>query len=288
MLGSLFQHNKNEEFNIYAIVENKSDKRFMHLSKLVINYNQKIEFLQIDISKLNNVRITHHISIATYFRLLLPEVLPININKVLFLDCDILVNKNIKELYNIDIENDDVAAVEELLGDKHKLLIGLNLSKKYFNAGILLINLERWRKFCYSRRFVEFLNLQSDRIIFWDQDVLNVVIEKRKIIEEKWNVMLGSLKEPLNYNFDKASIIHFTGSCKPWNCKNNVLSELYLCKIINNESKIIRQFFLKEYLYNCLQCLKNLKFRKVFRKIIFILCLLFKIDKWLIKFYDFK
>ena len=106
MLTSLFENNKELKLYIYILAEHLSDRSRNEFATLARNYNQKIEIITVNNDTLKDcpIRIGDYVSIATYYRLLAPILLPSEIDKVLYLDCDIIINDNISELYNEDTE----------------------------------------------------------------------------------------------------------------------------------------------------------------------------------------
>jgi hypothetical protein len=164
-----------------------------------------------------------HISPVTYYRLLLPELLPRTLEKVLYLDSDVIVCEDIAPLWDTDIAEVDLAAAPELdLAGRPvpiaRWLPGHDLGMKadllFFNVGVLLINLRRWREARVAQR--SFVCLRSlDRDIRWyDQDVINLVVNGRyRTLAPRWNA------RPLTHTSQIAhpvSILHFFTATKPW------------------------------------------------------------------------
>lgn len=168
-----------------------------------------------------------HTTLATYYRLRIPEVLPENLQKALYLDGDIIVEQDLKELWDTDISNYVLGVVEDVEGIDSRDRLGL--PNKYFNAGVLLLNLEKLRKTDLLKGSVSYLGKNRNRIIYQDQDILNGLFNTQyKDLPLKWNVnshMYFRIKKKHTYTDNDAKvvrtnpgIIHFTGSeIKPWN-----------------------------------------------------------------------
>ena len=167
-----------------------------------------------------------HTTLATYYRLRIPEVLPENLQKALYLDGDIIVEQDLKELWDTDISNYVLGAVEDEQGTASKNRLGL--SKKYFNAGVLLLNLYKLRQINLLKQSLLYLN--NNRVMFQDQDILNGLFNTQyKDLPLKWNVnrsMYTFNKSKHTYSIHDSEIakqnpgiIHFTGGTylKPWN-----------------------------------------------------------------------
>ena len=167
-----------------------------------------------------------HITSATYYKLRIPEVLPKNIQKALYLDGDMIIEQDLKELWDIDISNYVLGAIEDEQGIDSRDRLGL--SNKYFNAGVLLLNLKKLREVNLLKISMLYLDKNRKQIIYQDQDILNGLFNiQYKDLPLKWNVNT-SIYVPNNskhiysiYDSDIAKqhpgIIHFTGSAlKPW------------------------------------------------------------------------
>lgn len=166
-----------------------------------------------------------HTTLVTYYRLLIPQILPKNIEKALYLDGDIIVEQDLKELWDVDISNYVLGAVEDSEGLESR--DRLSLSNKYFNAGVLLLNLTKLREINLLKDSVSYL--KEKRIIYQDQDILNGLFNNQyKDLPLKWNVnedIYRNNKARHTYS-DRDSqiakqnpgIIHFTGGSylKPW------------------------------------------------------------------------
>ncbi len=218
MLYSLLSNNKSTDIYVHIIL-NFKNPFFKIPMKYVLNRKRcphKFYFIdEKDIAFAKDLIITYHISIATYFRLFLPSILK-HIDKVLFLDSDIIVDGNIDELYAADIQQHSLAAVidngaEAIDNDDNRIAV-LGLKYGYFNAGVMLLNLHYLRENNYELKFEDFIRNHPDKIKFWDQDVLNVVTQGTvKSIDKKWNFLSQNYDEK-----DLPVIIHFAGIHKPW------------------------------------------------------------------------
>lgn len=166
-------------------------------------------------------------SLACYLRLLAPSLLA-DVDKVLYLDCDIIVNAQLDELWNIELEGYSVAAVLDATLSYHivKGYLGYDYWEDgYFNSGVLLMNLKYWREHGVQEKLVSYLN--SHKVALPDQDALNIVLHGSiRFIHPKWNCHVGhfafpplvfpSQKKYIKTLWSGAKIIHFTGPTKPW------------------------------------------------------------------------
>ena len=186
----------------------------------------KITFINVPEDKFKNLSLNiydnNHITIAAYFRLLIPSL--INVDKCIYLDCDIICRSTISDLWNIDIDKNIAGAVIDIDNDKHASRLHLN---KYFNSGVLLINLKKMREENIQDLFFNFIKNEHKRIVMHDQDVLNCVLNgKIYELDKTWNCQITKTHQCKDTGFYKLSkyahILHFIGSKKPWTIKCNV------------------------------------------------------------------
>ena len=188
------------------------------------NLDYKEYFIDDNFCKL--FKISHHIDYATYFRFLIPEILPEYIDKVLYLDADIIVNGDISPIFDLEFDDDTyLYACDHLFKPEQKLHLkkfGLSEYDDYFNAGVMYIDLKKWRENNISKVLIDYAFEKKDDILWWDQDVLNVIFHKKwKKLHPKYNVTWEVLESNSNcLQIEEAKkhpvIIHYTRSVKPW------------------------------------------------------------------------
>jgi len=230
-IKSLLQNNKDLTFNIYIINGGISKEAWMKLRKASSVHKVKLIDILIDDSIFKSFVTNHHFTKAMYYRLLIPNF--INSSKVLYLDADIIVNGNIKELYNTTLDDYYLAAVESP-GFKRANELNMKKNSKYFNSGIMLINNKKWKTSGLSKTVVNYVSNNKKVIRFPDQDALNGVIDGNwKQLPLKYNqqsvifdsAFAGNYNCFSEYEIQEAKqnpvIIHYTGSSKPWHFRNH-------------------------------------------------------------------
>src|SRR5699024_8863395 len=116
--------------------------------------------------------------------------------KVLYIDCDVLVLDDVSKLYDTDIGEKVIGAIIDpgqalVLGR-----LGVETEDYYFNSGLMLINLANWRKANITEKTLAFLEEEEDKIIYHDQDALNAIVyEKWFPLHPKWNLQTSLLFE---------------------------------------------------------------------------------------------
>lgn len=180
MLTSVFFNNRDADILVYVITQGLTPKNSNSLTKLASQYGQKIEFVTADVESINfPIWEGDHVSIGAYLRLFAADLLPNNISKVLYLDCDIIVNKSLQELWNTDISNIAAGVIIDsghFIEDRN-MMCGLENAEQYFNSGVMLINLDYWREHNLLSDFLEFIKSHKDVLRSHDQDVLNATLK---------------------------------------------------------------------------------------------------------------
>lgn len=214
-LCSIFENKSNRYLiNIYVIDGGISTENKSKLKILENKYSFIINYLYLKTEDYQDLYISDHISQATYYRILIPELLDKKINKILYLDCDLIVLGDIIDLFEINIYDYSVAAVEEQLKDI-KIKLGMSDSTPYFNAGVMLINLIKWRELNISKITLNLVRNKPEILTFWDQDALNVTLaDKCIVLDRRFNLLNSGYKNISNIN--NPVIIHFSSSVKPW------------------------------------------------------------------------
>lgn len=186
--------------------------------------------------------VDQHLSVETYYRLIIPEIMP-GYHKILYLDCDMVVDHDVAELYDLNLNGNiigaskdiDVAGQVNLRNGWEKYAVeklGLDQPYDYFQAGVLVVDLDELRKAATSEEMIKLALSRSWRC--HDQDVLNVVCKNRvTYIPQQWNVLMSweepgrsrmqimkmaprALYEEYMVARKQPYMIHFAGYQKPW------------------------------------------------------------------------
>lgn len=240
-MKSISMNNKEVTFHI-LIDDGVTEKQKQQLTAIIQGHKmQNICFYKLDSKSFKNFpslgKIKSYITIATYYRLFITEVLPQSIKQILYLDGDVINVKPLDDLWNIDISKYALGAVTDMAESKHDFVrLGYDSSKGYFNAGVLLINLDYWRRNNLKQKFMDLILFHPEKIVLHDQDVLNICLyDMKKCLPMKYNVQNGFLWEQKYNQFgDKYTdyeddlknavtdpvIIHFTDNKKPWHVED--------------------------------------------------------------------
>jgi len=215
---SLLENLKGRRVKFFVVADNLSLANKEKLVASVEKYDVEVDFLSGDYSQFDKQQMVGHISRASYLRLLLAQLLPGHVHKVLYLDSDVVIEGDIATLWNVDISEYGLAAViDHELADRLEILTG-DANGGYFNSGVLLMNLDRWRDDGVSSAVSDCLRSHASQLLYADQDVLNIVFRDRWLpLDFKWNYLYGMNSEPGGAEGNSSpEIIHFAGPYKPW------------------------------------------------------------------------
>lgn len=229
VLQSIFDNNQGEYIHIYLLyLEGTLKERELNF---LTNFTQqrKGTFTELEVKQeqIEGFPETRH-GKATLLRLCLPILLP-NLDKILYLDGDIIVNGNLSELYQSDISFYYVAAVKDsasIYDIRYQTSMNIESSHFYYNAGILLLNLAALRKADLAEQMNLFIQKYFGQISAPDQDFLNYISQKKTLyIPPKYNMNYALEKDIITKIWNKEEIkeakkspviIHYIGSTKPW------------------------------------------------------------------------
>lgn len=153
---------------------------------------------------------------ATWARLFLPEILSTSVDRVLYLDGDIIANNDFEKFYKSDLGGCITAGAEDCISQQHKLYLGLSPQEIYINAGVLLFDLTAWRA-VYTSNWVDSFLSGNTPFPMADQDVVNLLFRGR------------ILAMPLKYNYS----VWFRALDIP--ALRRLLQSPYLCRYTQDE-----------------------------------------------------
>lgn len=174
----------------------------------------EIHFVKVDDSQFEmykNIQTHKYVTLQTYYRLKLAQILP-EVDRIIYLDCDIVVNNDLEELFTTNLHNNVIAGALDIRVFGKKAWKGTN----YINAGMVLFDLEKFRQENIENIFYEYTKNNFDKIKTGDQDIINFSLEGRiEIVPDTWNVQSSNFTNRSSYT-KKPQIIHFVAKNKPW------------------------------------------------------------------------
>jgi lipopolysaccharide biosynthesis glycosyltransferase len=230
MLHSAWTHNPSAEFLLLDCGIEPSS--LAALTTYAVKQGIHFRVVKVDITLLHGLPTTKYwgieTSVATYARLLIPDLLPKTIERALYLDADCIVVSDLTALWQTDMGEAAIAGVADV-GIAHlERESGIELDEdEYVNAGVLLMNLVVWRRDKLAEAVVAFIKQRQPN--FLDQTGINAVCA-RKIMQlsDDWNFMVGALSRPLEGWRTPPRIIHCTGSRRPWQDRDAPFGAIYV------------------------------------------------------------
>lgn len=234
---SLCETNLNEKLHLHLLSNGIAERELGTLKTMIEDRQGTLSVYPLEnLRERLTINVPDTISVTSYARLFAGSILPPNLDKVLYIDCDIMFNGAIKELFNEDLGDCLVGGVlDPLISHTYKKEIRIPLNEPYINAGVLLIPLNRWRNEGIEQKFVDYLVTNRGKVHHHDQGIINTVCAgRKKILPPQFNVMSNCFCYPwesihkINLpfysrtEFEKGvstpAIIHFSGAIhgRPW------------------------------------------------------------------------
>lgn len=201
--------------------------------------SQQFHFIFVTEESFSSFPVSNRYPLEIYYRLFASNLLPNTLDRVLYMDVDIVVINSLRNLYYTDFEDNAYCActhVNEGLTKFNSLRLKIENTVPYINTGVLLMNLEKLRKIVNSTEILEFVNKNKNRMILFDQDVLTALYgNKTKILDYRlynlsdrmlslYNIKHPNEKIDIEWIRKNSVIIHYCGRNKPW--KENYMGSL--------------------------------------------------------------
>jgi len=219
---------KPELLNIKLLSDNISGENLGRLRESLFDFEPHLNLEVIDVNhypvQTFNPQ-SNLLSKATYHRIYAGQFLKEYSGRVVYLDSDVIVRQDICELFTLDIGDHTIGAVQNE-GLYHQKKLGMPVNKVFFNSGVLIIDLKKWRDRDVLPKLEQFISENNSKLRFADQDALNAVLHDDWFaIDPKWNMHLYFFQAPQKCNTDQKklmeairdpAIVHFTTNEKPW------------------------------------------------------------------------
>ena len=212
-----------------------SKKNRLCVERTVADRPCRLTWLHPEHAKVAALKVGGAITTATYYRLLIPALLPLH-QKAIYLDADLIVQTDLARLWKVPLGDHHLLAVQDqgvqlisgAFGLTNYRSLGIPQGRKYFNAGVLVLALDRWRADHTAETIVDYVTTQHEHIRFHDQDGLNAILWNRwGELDPRWNQMpqCFQFRSAAESPFDADTfrglreapyIVHFASADKPW------------------------------------------------------------------------
>lgn len=233
------------EYDIIILYNDISEKN-QHLISMAARDKQNISIRFIRVCEYfdaGKLFVDQHLSVETYYRLIIPEIMP-NYHKILYLDCDMVADHDVAELYDFDLKGAVIGAAKDIdVAGQLNLnqnnwqtyateTLGLDSPYDYFQAGVLILDLDGLRRTMSSEDMIQMALTHCYRC--HDQDILNIVCKNKvTYLPQQWNTLMDwqeigrsrmdilkmaprQLYEAYTQARKRPYLIHFAGYQKPW------------------------------------------------------------------------
>lgn len=213
VIASVLSNSKQDDtLCFYILTDGLSENIKAEILKLKEIKDCEIKFITLEeklFEAYKSIKTHSYIPICTFYRLKLSSILP-DIDKIIYLDCDVVVNKSLKVLYNSDLGENIVGGVRDI----NRRMIKRNPS--YVNAGMLVMDLKKIREQNIEDEFLNWTKNHIDTIKMGDQEIINEVLKGRiQILDDRWNVQSSNFTNRSSYT-KNPWIIHYVSKRKPW------------------------------------------------------------------------
>ncbi len=230
MLKSLFYNNPGECFTIYLMHSSIPDDEIRRLQEYIHRHEGQLEVVYVEDHVFADAPVLLHYTKEMYYRLLAFKLLPEELDRILYLDPDMLVLNPVREFYNTDLEGylyaaayHDKISVKEL----NRIRLMPYEIRNYYNSGVLLMNLTLQRERIDEQEIYRFVETNRTRLIMPDQDILNALYSKyiKSVDEKLYNYdaryynyyrIKTNGKCDMDYILHHTVFLHFCGKKKPW------------------------------------------------------------------------
>ncbi|MCM1159783.1 MAG: glycosyltransferase family 8 protein [Roseburia sp.] len=228
MLNTLFSKHEGAKVHVYLIHSRVGLRNRERLKRLCKKYGGSFTEIFVSEQEFAEAPSFSYFTKEMYYRILVARLLPKTLDRVLYLDPDIIVTDNLEEFYSMPLGDCFFAGIRDRLQDKEDSPywkeLGFTGKNRYINSGVLLCNLKVLRQEQKEQDVFAMLKERGERLKFPDQDLINVLYEGRiAVTDDRYNLNPNILRwwEYLGYNFapflmKKPAIIHYMGSGKPW------------------------------------------------------------------------
>lgn len=214
-MTSLIDHNRDQNLTFHVFANSIEMVDVNRLKTLAETEKVLIHLYQINQSIFESLQTTWNYTVATYNRFIVAQLLYPEIDKVLYIDADMVCNNSLEELVHMEFDGNIAMVVHDQGKFVKDHMKTLKLKHdRYFNAGMLYIDLKAWNENQISEQAIALL--QKRKFFLLDQDALNILLDGRaKFIERKWNEICNMEKKYSKIS-EEAVLVHFASRNKPW------------------------------------------------------------------------
>jgi len=218
MLQSLFDNNVGVSFCVFLLYSDMKQWELDYINDFIGSFHGEFVPIEVDNKVFHGFPLNPRWSIETYYRLLISELLPDEISRVLYLDIDLIIDDNINDLFNVEMDSYYLAACADVYEEINYRNLNQRWHRaekiKYFNAGVMYLNLSEIKKNICFNDCINVIQITQGELPYMDQDILNYLLgEKVRYLKSEYNYVVGlqTIKR------QRGIIYHYGTPEKPWN-----------------------------------------------------------------------
>ncbi|WP_438434173.1 glycosyltransferase family 8 protein [Gorillibacterium sp. sgz500922] len=230
MLKSLFLQHPETPFAVYLLHSSIRPEELAELNRYIGGHGHELFAIRVESGYFAEAPVVKHYSKEMYYRILAFRFLPPELDKILYLDPDLLILNDIRPLYETELGGHLFAAAYHdriPLTELNRLRLKAQELPAYYNSGVLLMNLRRQREAVREEEIFAYVKENKKRLILPDQDVLNALYSTsiRDLDEVRYNYdarfyryykLASGGKVDMDFVVRQTAILHFCGKRKPW------------------------------------------------------------------------
>ncbi len=221
-----------DNLDIHIFSEGVNARWFAKVQRLVDHCDSTITYHPFDTALTEGLKECGHLGLSTYYRLFIPDLFAGKVDRLVYLDSDMVICSSLHELASLPLDNGVIGAVPSFSAQQNQkkaVSLGHGKNSAYFNAGVMLINPQKWKEERVRDQCLDFAEEHPECIQFADQDLLNYVLAGQyKSLPLGWNATVemygdidpedleGCSLDELKSARANPHIVHFNGCFKPW------------------------------------------------------------------------
>jgi lipopolysaccharide biosynthesis glycosyltransferase len=229
-IASALAHADQLDLHIYC--ESVNPRWFGKIQRLVAPTSSTVTFHPFDTSLTAGLKVCGHLGLSTYYRIFIPDLFDQDAERLIYLDSDMVVCSSLHEIAHTPLGDAVIGAVPSFsrqMNQQRAIDLAHGQNTGYFNAGVLLIDLHKWKQEQVRDQCLAFADAHPERLQYADQDMLNyVLVNKYKPLPLSWNATVEMYREidpqdldgyslaEIETARDNPNIVHFNGCFKPW------------------------------------------------------------------------
>ena len=225
-------NNQESRFDIHMLTGSTwTEKVSVKFEKLVAKYNSEFHVHVVDEQQMANFPLCGHLTLPTYYNLCASDLLPDSIHRIIYMDGDMIVNGDIRPLWELDLQGKACAQVLGAAYYEDSQYYRLGFDKRYgvSNNGVVLYDLDKIREMNFSQKAIQFILDNPDKVTWMDQDAMNALLYDKTLrlpfyynfqtlalTKERWQYYDEDFRKQVLESAKNPIVIHYTGRDKPW------------------------------------------------------------------------